>query len=177
MHKKLQKLIFLLMVSFFISCIRDKNPTDTIIKYFDLALLDQLDIENLSGFWASDTLITKIDSDCSTAVNSQASVICVRYKCNNKHIGISVFPTQDAAISAMESIIDDVSCVIQKDTTSYLPDLYWFSDCIPNMVFTNKWNTIIEVGYYHQDFEEIKAVLYDTAFEIANRIDQLSDEF
>jgi hypothetical protein len=165
------------MLSFFINCIRDKSPTDTIIKYFNPELLDQLDIEYLHDFWGSDTLITKTNSNSSTAVNNQELLKCVRYKCNDKHIGISVFPTQSSAIYSVESIIDNVACIIQKDTTNHLSDLYWFSDCIPNMVFTNKWNTIIEVGYYHQNFEEIKEILYDTAFEIASRVDKLSTEF
>lgn len=176
MHIKPYKLIFLLMLSFFINCIRDKNPIDTKLQYFNPDLLDQLDIENLHAFWLSDTSISKTYSSSSTGVNKHDLIKCVRYKCNNKHIGISIFPTQSSAIFSVESIIDNVACIIQKDTTNHFSDLYWFSECIPNMVFANKWNTIIEVGYYHQNFEEIKEIIYDTAFEIANRVDKLSKE-
>ena len=33
---------------------------------------------------------------------------------------------------------------------------WWKSDCIPDMIFLNQWNTIIEVGCYNENYQEIE---------------------
>ena len=89
-------------------------------------------------------------------------------------MGVSVYPSQTAAITAMEMTINTCASVIKKDLFKSNKDLWWSSDGIPDMVFTIKWNTIIEVGYYNQNFESTKYLLFDTAYEISKRVDRLS---
>lgn len=43
-------------------------------------------------------------------------------------------------------------------------------------IYVNKWNTIIGVGYYYDDLSDsTRVLLEDTAIEIANRVDALSE--
>ena len=156
-------------------CIKDKQLLTPQDKYFDPQNLQLLDLKNVNEFWLDDAI--KDSSEyISTLFNEHPGFIKgIRYEGEIKSISVSIFQTQQMALNAMELTINDVACLIQKDTSKSGSDLWWFSDCIPDMVFTNKWNTIIEVSWYHSNFEEIKETLYETVIEIANRVDNSSD--
>ena len=84
---------------------------------------------------------------------------------------------KETAINAFESRIQNVACVILPyEQAGNIQGKWWYSDCIPNIVFVNRWNTIIEVFYYYTSYEEVEAILYDTAKEIMHRVDNLSTE-
>ena len=51
---------------------------------------------------------------------------------------------------------------------------WWMTDCIPNAIFLNQWNTIIETSYYNENFNEVKTFLTQSISVLANRIDRLS---
>ncbi len=180
-HKKMNKLqtkTILIICTIFCAipmfCIKNKNPIKPIVKYFDAEKLESLNLDNVNSFWVDDSIKSISEYNNALFENYPGFIKGIRYSGDKKDINVSVFSTQKVAIDAMEALIKNVACIIHKDTSKSLEDLYWYTDCIPNVVFTNKWNTIIEVGYYYQKFEEIKELLYNTAIEISKRVDDLS---
>lgn len=75
----------------------------------------------------------------------------------------------------MQALIGDVACVIEEGTSDEIKDTWWFSSCIPHMVFVSKLNTIIRVSIYSRDFDTVKDTLYSTANEISFRVQQLAE--
>ena len=87
-----------------------------------------------------------------TFKNSLGFIECIRLSGGEKYIGVSVFESQNLAIDALQARISSVACVIEEGTTEEIKDTWWFGDCIPDIVFVNKLNTIIEVGSYSPEF-------------------------
>lgn len=177
---KLQTKILLMLYTIFcvisLFCIRNKNPIKPILKYFNADKLESLNLDNVNTFWLDDAIKNISENNNALFKYYPGFIKGIRYSGDKKNIIVSVFSTQKVAIDAMEARINNVACVILTDTSSSMEDLFWYSDCIPDIVFTNKWNTIIEVAYYHHNFEEIKEILYNTAIEISKRVDGLSVE-
>ena len=144
-------------------------------KLFDLKDLSRLELENIDNFWDTDSL----EYDDNLYFDYFSSYMGgIELKGMKKRIVVSVFKSQRSAIRAMEGRRNMVAAVIVAGGKHELiKGKWWFTDNIPNGVFVNQWNTIVEVSYYHTDFEQIIAMLIVTAAEIARRIDSLSHEY
>jgi hypothetical protein len=141
-------------------------------KFFDPKDLPRLSLEHIGNFWDTDSL--KYGSNpfvsCSTYLAG------VELRGNEKRIDVAVFKSQADAINCMEGRINTVANVIKPGTSNdILKGKWWFGDGIPNAVFVNQWNTIVEVCHYHPDYEGVKTLLMETAAEIARRVDSLSN--
>jgi len=166
-------ILFLISISIF-SC-EGNSATKFEEKDFDVNDLSKLNIEQYDNFWNGEEILGA--SDYITAeFNRHSNFIAgIRYGSGTKKIEISVFKARKDAISAMEERIQSVACIIVKgDTKSFSCKDWWYSSCIPNYVFINQWNTIIEVTSQNQNFDEVKKFLMDSSLEIANRVDSLS---
>jgi hypothetical protein len=168
----MKKLFFLMIFLSFINCEKDGSPED---KIFTAQKLPQLNLQYVGNFWDDDSIKQISDYMGALFENHLGFIDGVRYDGVNKNIGISVFRSQTEAIQALEGRINTVACVIQQGANNdILKGKWWFSDCIPNIVFVNQHNTIAEVSYYIADYEQVKTLLMETAAEIARRVDFLS---
>ena len=122
------------------------------------------------------TQINNISDYITANFNSHPNFLkAIRYSSNNKIIGVSVFKNRSDAISAMEERINTVACVIlDGDSLLFNNKKWWKSDCIPDMIFLNQCNTIIEVGCYSENYQEIETFLIQSVNELANRVFKLS---
>ncbi len=163
----MKPLFYLLILTILFSCEKD-NKHD---KYFNSNDISKIELENIDDFWENDTINNSSDGMFD---NYSGYIDGIAHRGEVKGVGISVFNTGQMALDAMESRIASVACIIIKGTSNEIEGDWWFSDCIPNIVFVKQWNTIIEVYYYENDFESINTILYRTANEIASRVDNLS---
>jgi hypothetical protein len=170
-------IICCLLIITSISC-EKKNDTITKEKYFDPKDIELLSLKNIEGFWDdTDTNIKVSEVNGFFFISDTCFIEGYRYNGNEKGLIISVFETKEIAIAAMEYRIQNVACLILPgEQNGNFEEVWWYSDCIPNCVFVNLWNTIIEVYYYDISFEEVEDILYDTAEEIIQRVDNLSKE-
>jgi len=171
---KIFKLGFIIIAFLsFIGC--EKNPLPHKENFFNPENFSLLELEDVDNFWIGDSIKHISDYICACFENHPGFINGVRYNGVNKNIGVSVFRSQAEAIQALEGRINTVACVIQPGVNNdILKGKWWFSDCIPNIVFVNQCNAIAEVSYYHSDYEQVKTLLMETAAEIARRVDFLS---
>ena len=157
-----------------ISC--EKNPSSHKEKFFDPQKLPLLSLEEVNHFWQNDS-IKYISNFIDGIFNDHSGFLGgVRYSGDKNIIGVSVFKSQADAIDAMELRRNNVAAIIVPgNSDEVFKGKWWFTDNIPNAVFVNQWNTIAEVSAYHPDYEEVKTLLMETAAEIAQRIDSLSE--
>lgn len=158
------------MMTCILSCEKDNQHE----KFFDSDNLGLLDLANIVGFWDDDEIIDTSYYMGAIFERYSGFLEGIRLYGEDKAVWISVFSAQDTAINAMESKINNVACVIQEGISDIISGRWWFSDCIPNIVIVNQWNTIITVDYYHTDFESVESILYNTANELVKRVDNLS---
>jgi len=167
------KKILLLFIFFLslINCEKDSS-VNTKEKFFDPQKLPLLSLEDVVNFWDNDSL-----EYCSNYFEDYSGYQDgLNLRCDEKGISVVVFVSQAKAIEAMERLINTVAFIIQPGTPNeILKGKWWFGDGIPNAVFVNQWNTIVEVYCYHTDYEEVETLLMETAAEIARRIDSLSN--
>lgn len=130
----------------------------------------------MNHFWEGDRvkdISTFIDANFNGHIGFLGGV---SYIGDNRGLSVSVFKSQAMAIEAMKLRRNNVAAIIEPgNPTDLFAGKWWFSDNIPNGVFVNQWNTIVEVFIYHPDYEAVKSLLIETAKEITRRIDVLSD--
>ncbi len=147
-------------------------------KYFNPDDLGSINIAAIDEFWSE---IYRIDTTFSGGGGSLFDSFPGFLKGiglfdENSAIWISVFTSQDTAIKAMESRIVNVEAVIQEGKSDEIKGFWWYSDDGWNSsVFVNLWNTIIEVILFNADYSEVESILYSTANELADRVDDLSN--
>lgn len=144
-------------------------------KIFNANNLNALDLACIDGFWVVGAEIDTSDYITAHFNNHPEFIDCLRFSSGVKYVGISVFESQSSAINAMQARIETVACVIEEGTTDEIKDTWWFTECIPNGVFVNKLNTIIEAGIYSTDFNSVKDTLYRTVNQIASRVFEYSE--
>jgi len=172
----MKKLVILLFLITIINCDKDTTSINAVDKFFDPQKIEQLSIEEYDGFWQGES-IKNVSENITGIFNNHPEFLAgKRYSSENKNIVISVFQTKEAAIHAMEGRINNVACVILPGNSNDLfKSKWWFTDCIPNGIFVNQWNTIIELGYYHSNYSEIEDFMIQSAAELAHRVDSLSE--
>ncbi len=159
-------LIFIALISIF-SCQKQETDKD----FFSGDNLDKLNIDNLSVFFGTEELSTY----ASPFAGRTGYVDGIGYKNSEGGIFVSVFESEEKAIERMQDRINTVSCIIDKGTSSEIEDLWWYTDCAPNAIFKNQWNTIIEVYSTNPSFEEIQNLLINTVNEVTERVKDLSE--
>lgn len=169
---KLKRIVYSLVLAFIlgIGCENDKQNE----KFFNIESIDLLNLESIEGFWEEDS---EIDTSYYMGAGFESDsgfIDGIRLYSEDRGIRISVFRMRSIAINAMEMRIGTVACVIEEGTSEVVNGTWWYSKCIPHMVFVSQWNTIIEVYYYHTEFESVEGILYNTANEIASRVDHHS---
>jgi len=167
--RKLFIMIFLLSL---FNC--EKNPISHKEKFFDPQKLPLLSLSEVKNFWQDDS-IKQISAYKGMFADHPGFLAGIRCRGDKKGVIVYVFKSQADAIQAMEGRIKNVACVIQPGAgNEILKGKWWFSDCIPDIVFVCQWNTIIEVSCYSSDYAQVKALLMETAAEIAKRVDAKS---
>jgi hypothetical protein len=163
-----------IIILFILTCLSGCEKDNQNIKFFHPEDIPLLDLASLPDFWSD---ISNLDTSyyMGAIFESDSGFLDgIRISGEEQGVCVSVFKTDTIAINAMERRIDDVACLFETGTTDEIETKWWFSDCIPNIISINQWNTIIEVYYYHNDFEAVRNILIDTGKEIAGRIDNLS---
>ena len=165
----MKKVIIFLFLIGLLAC--EKNDS----KIFNVESLDDLNLASIDGFWDAG-----IDIDTSYYMGAlweryTGFIGGIRLSGGEKSVSVSVFQTQEIAINAMQALIGDVACIIEEGTSDEIKDTWWFSDCIPDIVFVNKLNTIIRVSIYSLDFSAVEDTLYQTSNEISSRVFKLSE--
>ena len=165
----MKKLIILLIVSVLTGCEREGTE-----KFFDPGDLLHLDLADLSGFWSDPAVLDTSWYITASFESDPAYLDGIRVSGNERGVAVSVFDSDSAAIRAMEMRRNLVACVILPGLSDEMENTWWYSACIPHMVFINQWNTIIEVSYYAENYEMVEDLLLDTGKEVAERIDRKS---
>jgi len=164
------KKIAIILILACIGCSKEKQD-----KYFDPEDINSLNLETISNFWGEDGIKDTSYYMGMHFEDHPGFIKGVRLVGVNKAVWISLFDSQNNAVSAMEARQTDVACIIQNGNSNAVNGKWWYSKCTgTNIVFVNQWNIIIEIDYEYPDFEGIKNILYDTANEIAERVDKLS---
>jgi hypothetical protein len=167
---KKQIIFILLLTFFFTNCERDES-----IKYFPPEKISELSLNNIESFWENDTINNISDYVTENFNADSCHLVSLRYSSKaHKVIAVSVFKSRESAVNAMEKRRRNVACLFENGTSDEIEGTWWFANCLPPGVFVNKLNTIIEVSYYNKEIEEVKNIVYPTANEIAERIDELS---
>jgi hypothetical protein len=169
------------MISFivlaFFSCHKsDPVPnSEPVNKYFNPNDLLNLKLDSVPNFWGEGGISYTsdfVDGFFQTYPGFVKSFLA--FGNPFRILGISAFNSKDIAIEAMEARINNEAGVIQEGNSDAIKGKWWFGEGGSNIVFVNKWNTIIEVEYEHSNFIEVEDILYKTAAEIAQRVDKLS---
>ena len=174
----MQKLLIIISFFSFLNCDHDLSPLEK-EKFFHENKLYLLNLGHIDNFWKGDT-ITSI-SDYTLLSNYPGFIKHIRYHANKKVVAVSVFESKELAIDAMEERIPEVSMLIYPgDVHKKIKDKWWWGIyCyFQRAVFINKWNTIVEatiLDYDYADDDSIRVLLEDTALELANRVDALSE--
>ncbi len=177
MNKIIINILLLLILILIYACDKKDDSSDN-EKYFDPQYLDTLNVRNIDEFWDdTDTMINKSYFVDGNFYHHPGFITGTRYSGSEKGIAVSVFASKDIAIEAMEIRINDVACLIETgNSNDIFKDEWWYSECIPNMVFVNRWNTIIEVWYGAGNYNEFENILINTIKEVIKRVDDLSSE-
>lgn len=155
------------LLSFFISCNKNSMTEE---KYFDPEQISSLLLEGMDGFWDNDSL----KSSSNYFNNSLGYLGGVELMDNGKRMGVAVFESQELALSSMERrIISVAGVIIPGETNEILKGKWWHSGDY-SYVFASQWNTIIEVGCLGFEYEVVKTLLLETAAEISDKIDSMS---
>lgn len=174
-ESNMRKIIHLFSILIISCCCEESNQH---AKYFNPEDLSLLDLATIDGFWQDVSSIdTSFRGGGGSLFNSYPGFLDgIGLFDDNNAIWISVFANQDTAINAMESRIANVAVVIQEGTSDEIDGSWWFFDDGWNSaVFVNQWNTIIEVILFNTEFTNVENILYSTANELADRVDDLSD--
>ena len=164
---KMKHLIFIVALISFVAC----REQDIEKSFFNAEKLDELHIENLSGFFGSGDPVTY-----PGPFNSYSAYVDgLGYENDGRHIFVSVFESKDKALEAMERRISTVSCIIETGAGEDLEYPWWYGDGCGNAIFKNQLNTIIEVSIAQGSFEERKELMVQTTKEIIDRMMDLSE--
>ena len=167
----MKKILILLVLTVLTGC--EKHETE---KYFNPDHLSQLDLADLPDFWDDPSGLDTSYYVTASFESDPAFLECIWVSSEERGVAVSVFDSDSAAISAMELRRNLVACVILPGSPVEMENPWWFSSCIPHMVFINQWNTIIEVSFYAEDYKAVEEILIDTGKEIAGRIDRKSEK-
>jgi hypothetical protein len=170
-------LFFFVALFCLVNCQEKQEEKDAGKRFFNADKLDELNINNLTGFFGTEELRTYASpfKNCYGYVDGIGYENSLRYENNGMGIFVTVFESQEKALECMQNRINSVACVIEKGVTNEIDGIWWFTDCFPNAVFKNQWNTIIEVYRSDPDFENIKSVLLSEVNEVAGMVDKLSN--
>ncbi len=146
-------------------------------KHFNAESLDELNLANIDVFWESTLDIDSVKTNGETFIHSDGYVDCIRYYQAGRYVCVTVFESQNDAITAVQVLKTGIiACIIEDGTSNDIEDTWWYSKCAPNMVFLNKLNTIIQIGFAsNATYEAIEPLMLETATEIASSVLKYSD--
>ena len=169
----------ILLVTFIFAILSGCEDSTDPCKYFDEANLESLDFNNIQGFWPDGTsLFSTRNFGVSLRQDSnRIDGLLLGTVFQNRSVSVTVFIDQESAVAAGNRIRDntqDGNDVI-NDTLGIYEGISWLM--IPNKftsaaVMLNKWNTLVFVERYNDDFNIVKDTLYSVAFELIDRIEQ-----
>ena len=168
---KMKKFLWIAAVLSLVSCIRDKSLVSTKYKYFNPTDIPALALENMDGFWEQDSLSYRRNT-FEDYEGCQQAIDLFSY---DRGIQIAVFTSQQTAIQAMEQLISTVAAVIYPGSEyEILKGSWWYTYGVGSAVFVNQWNTIVEVYSREVYIDQMMLKLMETAAEVCQRIDNLS---
>lgn len=170
----MKHLLILIILLNILACQNNHSDEDQQEKFFDPKELSELSLENLVGFWENDSLVyfSNFFDNCPAFIGGTA----LRSVEKSKIIGVATFESQAKAVECMDGRINTVAILIKPGVTNEIfKGKWWYAEGPNSCIFVNQWNTIIEVAFIPSDYEIVKTLLIETAGEIANRIDALSE--
>lgn len=147
-------------------------------KIFNPADLSKLSLNDIDDFWDNDSIKRVLDFTEGAIFNTHPAYLGgIRYEGEKNVITVTVFNSQVTSLEAMELRRNNVAAIINEGKKhDLLNGKWWFIDPPGYTIFLNKLNTIIELIYiYYPTHAENETVLIQTAVEIAQRIDLLSN--
>jgi hypothetical protein len=163
------KIVILLLITICISSCESHIPVDINPKsFFDPKNLPKLSLENVSDFWVKDSLKTY-----NSYFDFFPGYLADKGLENKiQGINVAVFESKEIALESMKIRIEIVAGIIKIGNIDDSTEIWWYGE---DVVFRNQYNTIIEVFYYHSNFNEIKPLLLSVTRDVANNIVNLSD--
>jgi hypothetical protein len=156
----------------FFSCEKDE-PAGT---YFPPNQLNALKIQGLEAFWDNDNIETVTPNVIEIFDNYPGQLSSIRYVSENYNmIAVSVFETQTSAISAMEERMKSLPGIYHRGDSTTMHRTWWYTNDELASVYSayvNVLNTIIEIHYYYDDFEEGKQLVLSTAGILSSRVER-----
>lgn len=157
----------------FSSCEKDEPPG----TYFPPNQLTTLKIPGLEVFWDGDNIESVTPNVIEIFDNYPGQISSIRYVSENYNmIAVSVFETQIRALSAMEERMNSLPGVYQPGDSATMNRSWWYTnDELAGVysAYVNVLNTIIEIHYYYDDFEEGKQLVLTTAGILASRVERM----
>jgi hypothetical protein len=147
--------------------------TNEKLFYFDPAKIDQLKLTNIRNFWEEGIKIDTMSYHYFKCEISFQNALVLQNK-KLQDITVSVFQSRRDAVRAQENRRNSVAGIFYRGSQDIIKGNWWYMENMPSIVVVQKLNTLIEVGN-HSDFDTVKDTLYNTAREIARRIEVLSD--
>jgi len=93
-----------------------------------------------------------------------------RWETKERHIGISVFVSEEAAVAAMEFRIKNVASVIKQGGDKGFAGRWWYTSGSPNGVFVSYHNAILEVQCDGGTYEDRAQLLLSTGGKVIDRM-------
>jgi hypothetical protein len=142
-------------------------------NYFDPQKLDQLKLANIRNFWDEGS---SLDTSSFHYYRYDIGFLNTLEVHNKKHsrIDVSVFQLKIDCVRAMENRRNNVAAVFHIGSQNIIKGHWWFTEGWNGLVVVNQLNTLVEVEIF-SDYETVKDSLFQTAKEIARRIDVLSE--
>ncbi len=170
-------LTFIVLV--FFSCHKPEPAPEAVNKYFNPNDLSKLKLDSVPDFWENDNF--KIDNTFWSYIvypeeNNKGVMYSIKIDGpkNYKWIGVSVFETQEKAITQMKYRVSESQIrVFEGSTNNPFPGEWWYAN-ETSSIYVNQWNTIIEVVIGTKGYKDFEKELMETAEEIAKRVDKLS---
>jgi len=145
--------------------------------YFDIKNIEELKLDSIRNFWSGSIKIDSVSAGYNPFRNS-AGFIADQSKTDERGntIVFSVFTTKEDAVNAMEARLYGDSCTINVGNSQALPGFWWYQECgLYNVVYSNRWNTIFEVGRNNVEFKAVEDTIFQTGNEILRRTRLLLD--
>jgi len=171
----MKKTTILFAIIILLGCNEDNSKNE---YFFNPKELSKLELQNTNNFWGNDSIKRILDFSEDAIFNTHPEYLGgSSYQGKKGSISVTVFTSQKASIEAMEYRRNNVASIIyegkEKDSIS---EKWWYGQDFSNVIFLNKFNTIIEIAYNHYpSYPENKPVLILAANEIAEKIDELSE--
>ena len=105
-------------------------------KHFNAENFDALNLANIDVFWDYTLGIDTAKTNGENFTRSDGYVDCIRYYQAGRYVCVTVFESQNDAITAVQAMKNGIiACLIEDGTSIDIEDTWWYSKCAPYMVY------------------------------------------